>query len=239
MRSYGLVLHAIRYNDSQIIVDIYTESSGIVPFILRTSRSGRAGAKASTWQPLALVEVVWEPRLKTNLQKPRELTLWRPWRSLATMPLKAAMSLFLSEFLFHSLHREQENPSLFHFMVNALSWFDESDKDYVNFHIVFLLHLTRFLGFQPNIEDWHEGCFFDLETAVFTCVRPSHIHYLEPTEASLVPKFLRMDLRSMRAVGLNRMIRRRTLDIITEFDRLHIPEFPDIRSLDVLADVFE
>jgi DNA repair protein RecO (recombination protein O) len=48
-----------------------------------------------------------------------------------------------------------------------------------------------------------------------------------------------MDLRSMRAVGLNRAIRRRTLEIIADFYRLHIPEFPETRSLDVLTEVFE
>jgi DNA repair protein RecO (recombination protein O) len=48
-----------------------------------------------------------------------------------------------------------------------------------------------------------------------------------------------MDLRSMRAVGLNRAIRQRVLEIVTEFYRLHVPEFPELRSLAVLAEVFE
>jgi DNA repair protein RecO (recombination protein O) len=47
-----------------------------------------------------------------------------------------------------------------------------------------------------------------------------------------------MDYRSMRAVGLNGAARRRTLQLIVLFYRLHIPEFPEVRSLEVLADVF-
>lgn len=239
MRSYGIVLRAINYTDSQMIVTIFTEEAGTVSFLVRVARSGRSRAKASTWQPLALVEVVWEPRLQASLQRPRELVLWRPWHSLSIHPYKAAMSLFMSEFLYHALRGEQQNPPLFEFMTNALSWFDESDAQFANFHIVFLLRLTRFLGFEPNVEDWQDGCFFDLEAAIFTPQRPLHVHYLEPVEASLVPKFLRMDLRSMRAVGLNRTIRQRALGIVTEFYRLHVPEFPELRSLAVLAEVFE
>jgi len=47
-----------------------------------------------------------------------------------------------------------------------------------------------------------------------------------------------MDLRSMRAVGLNGSIRRRALEVVTEFYRLHVPEFPVPRSIEVLAEVF-
>ncbi len=236
--SYGIVLHSLRYGDNQLIVDVFTASSGVVPFLVRTSRNRRSGPKASAWQPLALVEVNWVHRPQSHLQKPRELTLWKPWRSLSSDPYKAAMSLFLSEFLFHALRKEQENPEMFDYLVNALSWFDEVDEHYVNFHIVLLLHLTRFLGFLPNVDDWHEGSYFDLEAASFASVRPTHKHYLEPEEASLVPKFLRMNLRSMQAVGLNHDIRRRALDIVTDYYRLHIPEFPELKSLDVLAEVF-
>ena len=239
MRSHGIVLHSLRYGDHRIIVDIFTEAAGVVPFIVPQSRNGRSGVKASAWQPLALVEVEWQPNVKTALQRPKELSLWQPWRTLMIEPRKTAMSLFLSEFLYHALHREQENRPLFEFVVNALSWFDEREDQFVNFHIVFLLHLTRFLGFLPNVEDWEEGCFFDLQAATFSRVRPYQIYYLEPEEATLVPKFLRMDLRSMRAVGLNHSLRHRALEIVTEFYRLHIPEFPESRSLEVLAEVFE
>ncbi len=211
----------------------------MVPVIVKMPSRGRRGAKASMWQPLSLVELVWEPHLNANLQKPVEISLWRPWRSLSMEPYKASMSLFMSEFLYGALRKEQENRPLFEFLVNALSWFDESEAHFANFHIFFLLHITRFLGFFPNVEDWQEGSFFDLVSATFTCSCPSHIHYLHPQEAALVPKFLRMDLRTMQVVGLNRDIRRRVLTVIAEFYRLHIPEFPEIRSLDVLAEVFD
>lgn len=237
--SHGIVLHSLRYGDHRIIMDVFTEAAGVVSFIVSASRGGRSGPKASVWQPLALVDVAWVPRPAQALQHPRELTLWRPWRSLAMDPRKTAMSLFLCDFLYHALRREQENGVLFDFLVNAFTWFDECDGQFVNFHIVLLLHLTRFLGFLPNVDDWQEGCFFDLQAASFSRVRPKHIYYLEPGEAALVPKFLRMDLRSMRAVGLNRVLRRRALEIVAEFYRLHIPEFPESRSLAVLAEVFE
>lgn len=239
MHTYGIVLHSLRYNDTRMIVEIFTAAAGTVSFIVPATRQRRSGMRAVAWQPLSLVEVIWEPRQHASLQKPQTLALWRPWRTLHSDPQKTAIGLYLSDMLYHALHHEQDNQPLFEFIVNALTWFDESNQHYVNFHIIFLLHLTRFLGFLPNVEDWHEGDYFDLQAAIFSRTRPYHIYYLEPEEAALVPKFLRMDLRSMRAVGLNRAIRRRTLEIICDFYRLHIPEFPETHSLSVLAEVFD
>lgn len=239
IRSHGIVLHSLRYGDTQVIVNIFTEMAGTVAFIVNQPRAGKRGVKASAWQPLSLVEVVWEPRASASLQKPKELTLWQPWQSLPFEPAKATVALFLGEFLGHALRSEQENAPLFAFMLNGLSWLDESEQHYANFHIVFLLHLTRFLGFLPNVDDWHEGSYFDLQGAMFTDIAPAHRHYLNPEESALVPKFLRMNIRSMQAVGLNRALRRRALEIVTEFYRLHIPEFPELKSLEVLAEVFD
>lgn len=238
MHSHGIVLRSLRYSDQQVILNVFTEASGTVPFIVRLPRNGKQGLRASVWQPLALVDVLWEPRQRMNFQKPQEVALWQPWHDLPFQPAKTTMGLFLAEFLSHALASEQENGALFDFLVSSLQWLDAAEERYANFHVVFLLHLSRFLGFLPNVEDWTEGAYFDLQAASFVRARPAYPFYIEPAEAALVQKFLRMDYRSMRAVRLNRNARRRALELIVLFYRLHIPEFPEIKSLGVLAEVF-
>lgn len=237
--SHGVILHAFRYNDSQLIVNIYTEQAGMIPFFINRvrARKGR-GVHASEWQPLSLVEVTWAATDRKALQRPAELSLWHPWRTIPFQPYKMTMALFLGEFLYYALRHEMQNPALFDYMTHSLAWLDESEEHYANFHVVFLLRLTRFLGFYPNVEHWHAGQFFDMQNATFTDQRPLHDQYIEPAEAALVPKFMRMDMRKMRAVGLNGAVRRRALELIVEFYRLHVAEFPDIKSLDILAEVF-
>lgn len=237
-RSRGIVLRSLRYNDTQVIVSIYTELEGTVDFIVRRTTGSRQAVKASTWAPLTLVEVAWEPRQRANLQKPRELTLWRPWQSIPFHPHKAAIAIFLGELLGYTLRSEQPDNELFAFATNSLEWFDESDKNYVNFHVVFLLKMSRFLGFMPNVDEWHEGALFDLQAATFVDTPPPHSYYLEAAEAALVPKFLRMNIRSMQAVGLSGAMRSRALEIVILFYRLHIPELPELKSLAVLTEVF-
>lgn len=238
LHSYGIVLHAVRYGDTSVIVEIYTQAMGAQSFIVRQPRGAKARLRASLWQPLTLVEVVWDHRPLTDLQKPREVSLWMPWKEIPFQPVKTTIALFLGEFLWRALRSEQENAPLFDYMLNALTWLDESDHAIANFHIVFLLHLTRFLGFHPNVDEWEEGDCFDLMAATFVRERPRHPYYIEAEEARLVPKFLRMDIRSMQAVGLNGAMRRRALELIILFYRLHIPEFPELKSLAVMSEVF-
>jgi DNA repair protein RecO (recombination protein O) len=147
------------------------------------------------------------------------------------------MALFLSEFLYYALRNEQPSISLFSYLANGLEWLDMSRKEYSNFHLVFLLRLTRFLGFWPNVENYHEDDFFDLLSSQYTRVRPPHGFYLIPEEACLVPLFLRMSYPTMHLFRMNHVQRGRFLDVLNSYYRLHIPDFPVLKSVAVLRDV--
>lgn len=228
----GIVLSAVGYADNKVVVNVLTETEGSVGFIVRRGR----GARAAVWQPLSVVNVVWHMR-GSGLQTPREISVARPWRSIPYSPNKAAMAMFLSEFLTHALRHEPHGEGLMAWLEASLAWLDAADADYANFHAVLLLKLTRFLGFAPNVGGWHEGAFFDLQAAEFTAVQPLHPDYLEADEAALVPALLRLGYGLMRRVRLDGASRRRLLDVIVWFYRLHVPGFGELRSLDVLSDV--
>jgi DNA repair protein RecO (recombination protein O) len=57
------------------------------------------------------------------------------------------MVMFISEMLHHSIHEEEENESLLHFLETA-HWLDNHDE-IANFHLILLLETTKYLGFIP------------------------------------------------------------------------------------------
>ena len=148
------------------------------------------------------------------------------------------MALFLAEFLCRALKHEADNGPLFSYVLYSLEWLDASERAFSNFHLVFITRLTRFLGFYPNVEAWHEGDFFDMANACFVPSRPLHHACLEPREAALIPLFMRMNYDSMRFFAMNRLERERYLEVLNEYYRLHIPEFPALKSPEVLKEVF-
>ena len=95
------------------------------------------------------------------------------------------------------------------------------------------------MGLYPNLEGYSSGCYFDLLNACFTTLRPvGHSHYIGPAEAARLTTLMRMNYDTMRFFAMNRLERGRYLEVLDEYYRLHVPEFPELKSLDVLKEVF-
>ncbi len=237
-KTMGVVLRALKYGDSSLIVDIYTASRGTVPFIVKVPKSRRASVKSVFFRPLSILEIDFDYRQKSALQRIRDVRFGFTYRSLPYDPVKSSIALFLSEFLSRVLKHEAGGGALFSYIIYSLQWLDASERAFSNFHLVFIVRLTRFLGFYPNAESCDEGDYFDMVSACFVPSRPFHHAYLEPREAALIPLFLRMNYDTMRFFALTRRDRERFIEVIGEYYRLHVPEFPELKSLEVLKEVF-
>ena len=99
-----------------------------------------------------------------------------------------------------------------------------------NFHLWFLLRLSGFLGFLPNTEQYGEDCFFDMLEGVFVPATPAHRHVLLPAEAGVFARLMRMNTRDERRTILEQMI---------TYYRLHQPELSEIRSLEIMHELFD
>ena len=56
-KTKGIVLHTLKYNDTSIIVDMYTELSGRASFLVTVPRSRKAAVKSVLFQPLSFIEL--------------------------------------------------------------------------------------------------------------------------------------------------------------------------------------
>lgn len=239
-KTRGIVLHALKYKDASLIVDIYTETLGRASFMVYIPKSKKASVKATLFQPMALVELEADIRPNTSIYKVREAKSFYPFVSLPYEPRKSAIALFLSEFLYRALREEDANIPLFNYLMHSIVWLDTCKQQFSNFHLVFLMRLSRFLGLYPNLDDYVEGDYFDMRAACFSPLPPQmHSDYLQPAEAALLNKLIRMRYDTMRFVPMTRIERARFLTLINDYYRLHLPDFPVLRSLDVLHELFD
>lgn len=96
------------------------------------------------------------------------------------------------------------------------------------------------LGLYPNLEDYHTGDYFDLLNACFTSIRPQlHSSYINPEEAGRLRQLMRMNYETMHLFGMSRAERARCLTIMNDYYRLHLPDFPALKSLEVLKELFD
>lgn len=236
--SRAIVLRAIRYNDDSIIADTFTESDGMVGFIVRISRVRNPSVRHTLFHPLALLDISWDDRARPSLRRPKAAQVSEPLRTITSDPRKTAIALFMAEFLQAALSSGDAGKELFQYVYSSVQWLDAGERGFANFHLVFLLHLTRFLGFAPNMEDRAEGKWFDLESGQFTAQRPLHPHALSPAEAARLPLLMRMDYATMHLFRFSGRERSELLAHIIEYYRLHVAGFPELKSPEVLRDLF-
>lgn len=238
-KTRGIVLHSLKYNDTSNIVDIYTEVSGRLSFLIKVPKTKKAMVKSVLFRPLSILEFDADFRPTSNLHRISEVKPYLLFKSIPYNPYKMSIAMFISEFLYRALKEEAENRPLFAYLLNSIEWLDECETNFANFHLVFLMRLSRFLGLYPNVEDYHTGDYFDLLNASFTSQQPFHHSFVRPGEASHLAKLMRMNYETMHLFGMNRTERNQCLTIINDYYRLHLPEFPALKSLSVLQELFD
>lgn len=239
-KTVGIVLHTLKYKDASNIVEIYTELVGRASFLVSVPRSRKAAVKSVLFQPLAIIEFEADFRSNSSLHKIKEAKSFYPFTSIPYDPYKSSIALFLAEFLYRAVREEAENHPLFAYLTHSITWLDESRGQCANFHLVFLMRLSRFLGLYPNLDDYHTGDYFDMLNAGFTPTRPQlHSSFIGPEESSRLIRLMRMNYETMHLFSMGRMERARCLVILNEYYRLHLPDFPVLKSLAVLQELFD
>ena len=239
-KTIGIVLHTLKYNDTSNIIEMYTELSGRASFLVSVPRSRKSAVKSVLFQPMSIIEFEADFRPNSTLYRIKEAKSYYPFSSVPYDPYKSAIALFLAEFLCRAIREEAENRPLFAYLLHSVTWLDESDEGFANFHLVFLMRFSRFLGLYPNLDDYQEGDYFDMLNAGFVSTRPQlHSSFIEPDESKRLIALMRMNYETMHLFTMNRAERARCLVILNEYYRLHLPDFPVLKSLSVLQELFD
>ena len=238
VKTKAIVLHSFKYGESRMIVDMFTEEAGRLSFIISIPKTSKGRIKKQYFQPMTLLEVECDVRQNVQLQKLKDAHLLTAYTSIPFSPEKLALSLFIAEFLYHALRSEQQDKLLFAYVCDSMQWLDTVEVGFANFHLTFLMRMSRFLGFYPNLDDYVGGCVFDLRTATFSLQVPTHRDFLDSHDSQLIHTLMRMDFPTMHLFQLSHHDRNRITEVLLHYYRLHIPQFPELKSLGVLQELW-
>ena len=113
------------------------------------------------------------------------------------------------------------------------------EQGLANFHVAFLLNLLHYLGIFPNVEHPRDALYFVMLNGIFVCQQPAHPYYLQPAETVVFQRLLKMSYENMSLYAFSRQDRVRILHRIFEYYQLHLPDFKEIRSLQILQSLFD
>ena len=225
------------YSESSVVVQVFTDKFGIQSYLINGVKKPKAKIPMNVLQPLHLLDMVVYHKMNTQIQRVAEARPSPVFRSIPYHVIKNTIVQFLNEVLYKSIRQQNADENLFDFIYNAISWFDETDEPNVNFHLAFLLKLSRFLGFAPHSQTRNDQKYFDLQEGDFTSVMPIHPYFMDKTDADWFLLLFNAPFEKIFEIKLDNVTRRFLLDKILVYYTLHTASFGQIKSHQVLEDV--
>jgi DNA repair protein RecO (recombination protein O) len=232
----AIVLSSLKYSDSSLIVKCYTQEEGLKTYLIRgILKAKKGGLKVAYFQPLTQLNIVASHNNKGTLNSIKEVQISNPYKTIYKDIIKQSVVMFLSEVLSYSIKEEENNYPLFDYLETGLIWLDLHDK-IANFHLLFLLNLTRFLGFYPDLSE-KDKLGFDLVEGNFTDLT-SQKNIINGNNFYQFKKLLGINFDSIENVSFNKHERQVVLKIIIRYFELHLDGFKKPKSLQILETVF-
>lgn len=217
-KTRGIVFRFTKYGETSIIVNIFTELFGLQSYIVNGVRSKSSKNKIALYQPLTLLEMVVYHRENANINRIKEVKCFYPYQTIPVDIKKSALAIFINEVLNKTVKEESHAQDLCNFLMESLQALDRMTERAENFHLMFLLKLSRLLGF---------GAYNLIEVLG---PRASD----EETER-LLDQLIHADYNTV--VPLTNTQRRAILELLLKFYADHIDTFGEMRSVQVLRDV--
>ncbi len=219
-KTRGVVFRFTKFQESSIIVTIFTEQFGLQTYIVNGVRSKSARNKIALYQPLTLLNLVVYHRENVNIERIKEASCLHPYRTLTTDIRKSTIALFINELLNKTIREESHAAEVFQFICDSLISLDQLPDGHENFHLIFMLKLSHFVGFGVT----HSNELVGGRTAS------------AETEA-LLPELLAASYETPLKIANTQ--RRAILDLLLKFYSEHIGHLGEFKSLPVLREILQ
>ncbi|MCI0751736.1 MAG: DNA repair protein RecO, partial [Flammeovirgaceae bacterium] len=217
-KTRGIVFRFTKFGESSIIVTIFTELFGLQSYLVNGVRSKSSKSKIALFQPLTLLDMEVYHRENANINRIKELKCSHPYVSLMSDSRKSAIAMFLNEVVNKSVREESHATDVYEFLETSFRTLDHQETNFENFHLIFLIKLSRYLGFGSSNPDEIMGRRvmgneeMNLLTILLTCDFATH-----------VPMTLAQ--------------RREILESLIYFYKDHIDSLGEIKSMQILKEV--
>jgi len=237
-KTKGIVLHHLKYGDSSLIVHIYTEHYGRKSFLIKGARSKKAKLRSNLFSVLNILDLEFYYKEGKELLLIKEANRAKVFITIPFDIKKSLQAMFIAEVLNKCLIEEVSDPDLFEYLLNSLEYFDLTATDTANFHLSFLMKLTKYLGILPSAEEKDGISFLDLREGKFSISESNHFQNRDKQVSQLLYALFKNTFKSGLSINLDRTKRNLLLEEIILFYTLNNYKLDKLKSLDVLKEVF-
>lgn len=235
----GIVLHTTKFGESSLIATIYTRDFGRQSYMVNAARSKKSKNKAGLFQPLYLVDLVAYRKQSGEIHRIKEIKSAQVYQNLPFDIVKSTMAIFLAEILYKCIHEQESNPELFGFIKNSVLYFDLMDTGYSGFHCWFLLKLTKYLGFLPDLERKGFRNWFDMKKGEIVPFQPSHPFFVNKELTERWADLAGLKIHEIAGYKIPHLQKDALITSLIDYYHLHFGTLGEIKSLAVLREVFQ
>lgn len=238
VKTEGIVLSRIKFNDKSIICNIFTKDYGKLSFLVYISNSKTTKNKINLLQPFNILSIEMKYKESANFQKITEMSLLNSYKSIPFSLVKGSIVMFLSEFINKTLKDCEPDEEMYLFLVRAAHYLDLHNEHINNFHIILSFKLLKFLGIQPENNYSESRKIFDLQCGKFIIGRPQHNDFADEKMSENIKLLLATDIENSHTIRIDKNVINSILELIIKYCNIHIERPGKIKSLEILQQVF-
>ena len=235
IKTVAIVLSATRYQEKSLIVKCFTKSYGLRTYFVRNAFSTKnKNLNSAYFQSLSQLMLDAIHKNKGALEYINEIKLLHAYKTLSFDFYKSSMCIFLAEVLATSIKEEEPNEKLFMFLETAFVWLDEHEFN-VNYHLWFMLQLTKYFGFYPDDSD-QDSLYFNPNEGGFTMQFTPNC--FNEDETLIFRSILKIQLSNEKGF-LTNTERTIGLKLTLRYFETPIVNFNQIKSIEILPALFQ
>jgi len=216
-KTRGIVFRFVKFGETSIIANIFTEQFGLQSYMIKGVRTSSRKSKIALFQPLTLLDMVVYHKENAGIMHIKEVRCFHPYQFINADVRKAAIAMFINEVLNKSVKEQSHAQDIFNFIAEALIYLDTLDHP-ENFHLIFLIGLSKHLGFGPHLASEVLGG-----------------RMVDDDEELALNKFLTLDYHI--EIPLTYEQRKNILAVLLRFYQTHSDGFGEMKSVAILKEV--
>ncbi len=235
-KTRAIVFKVTKYSESSVIIKAYTDMFGVQSYIINGVRSAKGKSKSALYQHGNLLDMVVYHKEQANLLRISECGFAHIYEDLPFNIVKSSLLIFYLEILNKIVGEHETNEALFDFLFEIFIELDQTSKPLANHHIWFLLALTKYLGCYPTSSN---ETYFDLKEGMFVEHFPAHQQFLNEHLSNAFRAIIEPELKNYDQITLKAADRKILLQQLLIYFRLHIQDFGELRSYEILESLFK
>ena len=234
----GIIVRSFKYGESSLILDILTAEFGLKSFIIQSVRKQKSRISPTSVQLLASVDIDYYFKEDTELYQLKEIKTNELWISIYSDMRKMSMGMYVAELTKKIVNKYENHEDVYTLLKQVLYKLEHSDHCW-SLHLWYTIQLKSLSGFSLLRTTLDDDQYYDIRSGQIQLVKPFHGYYFDQNMLAILKEIESMEIEHIELLTIGKQLKNVLLENLLEYFKMHVHNFTEVKSLDILKTVFE